>query len=155
MSTKNALPEGYHSLTPYLAVEGAAAAIDFYKEAFGAVETMRLPGSDGKVGHAELRIGDSMLMLSDEYPEMNHRGPKAYGGTPMGLVLYVPDVDATVARAVAAGATLTRPVADQFYGDRTGAVTDPFGHSWHIHTHVREVPLEEMQRAAAEMAAKG
>lgn len=146
------IPAGYHSLTPYLIVDGGARAIEFYKQAFGATELMRLPGPGGKIGHAELKIGDSMLMLADEYPEMNCRGPHHVGGTPVSLVLYVPDVDAVVARAVAAGAKLVRPVADQFYGDRTGTLEDPFGHSWNVHTHVRDVSQAEMEKAAAEMA---
>jgi len=143
------IPEGYHALTPYLIVEGAAAAIDFYVRAFGAVEVMRIPGPNGRLGHAEVRIGDSHLMLADENPEMGFRGPKSGGGNAVSLVLYVPDCDAVIERAVAAGATLTRPPADQFYGDRSGGFTDPFGHSWYVSTHVRDVSEEEM-RAASE-----
>ena len=143
------IPEGYHALTPYLIVDGAAAAIDFYVRAFGAVEVMRIPGPNGRLGHAEVRIGDSHLMLADENPEMGFRGPKSGGGSAVSLVLYVPDCDAVIERAVAAGATLTRPPADQFYGDRSGGFTDPFGHSWYVSTHVRDVSEEEM-RAASE-----
>ena len=143
------IPDGYHSLTPYLIVNGAARAIDFYRRAFGAVELLRMEEPDGRVGHAELRIGDSTVMLADEYPEIGARTPQTIGGTPVSLVLYVEDVDATVARAVAAGAKLTRPVADQFYGDRTGGLTDPFGHVWYVATHVEDVSPEEMERRRA------
>jgi PhnB protein len=139
------IPEGYHSVTPYLVCKGAAEAIEFYTAAFGAVEVMRM--SDGeRVGHAELTIGDSRVMLADEHPEMGHLGPHAVGGCPMSILLYVEDVDATVARAVAAGATLERPVANQFYGDRTGGIVDPFGYRWYVATHVEDVSPEEMQR---------
>ncbi len=136
----------YHSITPYLIVRGAARAIDFYKEAFGAVEIYRLGGAAEKIGHAELRIGDSVLMLADEHPEMGHRGPEAYGGSPVSLLLYVNDVDAVFARAIAAGAKPERPVQDQFYGDRTGTLMDPFGHRWSIATHKEDVAPEEMER---------
>jgi PhnB protein len=143
------IPEGYHSVTPYLIVDGAAQAIEFYKQAFGAVEAFRMDIPGGKVGHAELKIGDSYLMLADEHPAMGARGPKTVGGSPISLVLYVEDVDAVVARAVEAGAKLTRPVADQFYGDRTGGVEDPFGHAWYVATHVEDVSSEEMEKRAA------
>lgn len=142
------IPEQYHSITPYLIVRGAARAIDFYKEAFGAMEVMRMPGPDGRIGHAEIRIGDSVVMLADEHPENGFVGPETRGGSTFSLMLYVENVDDVVARAVAAGATLTRPVADQFYGDRTGGVKDPFGHDWYIATHVEDVSAEEMQRRA-------
>src|SRR5689334_13015438 len=132
----NAVPDGYHSVIPYLIVDGAAAAIDFYQTAFGAIEVMRMPGPDGKIGHAELKIGDSHIMLADEHPQMGAIGPKTVGGTPVKLMVYLEDVDAAVERAVAAGATITRPVADQFYGDRTGGIDDPFGHSWYVATHI-------------------
>lgn len=143
------IPDGYGTVTPYLIVNGAARAIEFYKQAFGAQETFRMAGPDGRVGHAEIKIGNSHVMLADEHPEMNARGPQSFGGSPVSFVLYVADVDAQVERAVAAGAKLTRPVADQFYGDRTGGVEDPFGHAWYIATHVEDVPEDEMQRRAA------
>ncbi|ABS25858.1 VOC family protein [Anaeromyxobacter sp. Fw109-5] len=143
------IPEGYHSITPYLIVKGAAKAIDFYVAAFGATELFRMARPDGRVGHAEIRIGDSVVMLADEHPEMGARSPQTIGGTPLSLLLYVPDVDAVVARAVAAGAQLTRPVADQFYGDRSGILTDPFGHSWFVSTHVEDVPPDELERRAS------
>ena len=144
------IPDGYHTVTPYLIVRGAAEAIDFYKAAFGATELFRMADpATGKVGHAEIRIGDSHVMLADEHPEMGARSPQSFGGSPVSLMLYVEDVDATVGRAVEAGAKLTRPVADQFYGDRTGGVTDPFGHAWYVATHVEDVPYEELQKRAA------
>jgi PhnB protein len=145
----NPIPEGYHSVTPYIVVDGAARAIEFYKQVFGATELFRMDGPDGKVGHAEIKIGDSHVMLADEHPEMNARGPRSFGGSPVSLMLYVEDVDATVARAVEAGATLKRPVADQFYGDRAGGVEDPFGHFWYVATHVEDVPPEELRKRAA------
>lgn len=145
----NPIPEGYHSVTPYLVVDGGARAIEFYKQAFGATELFRMEGPDGRVGHAEVKIGDSHVMLADEHPEINARGPQAFGGSPVSLMLYVEDVDATVGRAVEAGATLTKPVADQFYGDRTGGLTDPFGHLWYIATHVEDVPPDELKKRAA------
>jgi PhnB protein len=144
------IPDGYHALTPYLIVKGAARAIEFYQRAFDATVLFRMDQPDGRVGHAELRIGDSRLMLADEFPEIGASGPEAIGGSPVTMFLYVEDVDATAARAVAAGARLTRPVADQFYGDRTGGVTDPFGHVWLLATHVEDVSPEELQRRAAE-----
>ena len=143
------IPEGYNSVTPYLIVDGAARAIEFYKQAFGATIGVRMDGPEGKVGHAELKIGDSHVMLADENPQMGARGPKTVGGSPISLVLYVEDVDAVVSRAVEAGAKLTRPVADQFYGDRTGGVEDPFGHAWYVATHVEDVSPEEMKKRAA------
>jgi PhnB protein len=151
----NPVPEGYHSVTPYLIVDGAAAAIDFYKQAFGATEVMRMPGPGGKIGHAEIKIGDSHIMLADEHPEMDALGPRTVGGTPVKLMIYIEDVDAVVDRAVAAGAKLTRPVADQFYGDRTGGIEDPFGHSWYVATHIEDVPMEEMEKRAAQKAGGG
>jgi len=144
------IPEGYHALTPYLIVDGAAAAIDFYVRAFGAVEVMRMPAPNGRIGHAEVRIGDSHLMLADEDPSMGFRGPKSGGGNAVSLLLYVADCDAVVDRAVAAGAKVTRPVADQFYGDRTGGILDPFGHAWYVSTHVKDVSDEEMRRVTEE-----
>jgi PhnB protein len=140
------IPDGYHTVTPYLSIRGAARALEFYKEAFGATETMRLPGPGGTVMHAEIRIGDSPIMLSDEFPDMGAKSPPALGGSPVTISLYVEDVDAFVARAVAAGATLIHPVKDQFYGDRTGGLEDPFGHRWHVGTHTEDVSPEEMQR---------
>jgi len=140
------IPDGYHSVTPYLMVAGAAQAIDFYKKVFGAVETMRFPGPDGKIGHAEIRIGDSVIMLADDQPGALCRGPKSLGGSSVGILLYVKDVDAVFNQAVAAGAKVVRPVANQFYGDRSGSVEDPFGHSWTIATHVEDLTAEEMQK---------
>ena len=147
-STVKAIPDGYHSITPYITVEGGATAIEFYKKVFDAVERLRMDGPDGKIGHTELLIGDSVLMMSDEYPEMNARGPKTIGGSPVSLALYVTDVDAVVKKAVAAGATLERPVENRFYGDRTGTIKDPFGHTWHVGTHVEDVSPEELQKRA-------
>jgi PhnB protein len=143
------IPEGYHSVTPYLIVTGAASAIEFYKHAFGAKEVMRIPHPDGRVGHAELQIGDSRIMLADEFPEIGARSPMSLGGTPVGIQLYVDDVDAVTARALAAGAKMLRPLKDQFYGDRSGTLNDPFGHQWTISTHKEDVSPEEMQRRAA------
>jgi PhnB protein len=143
------IPEGYHRVTPYLIVDGASAAIDFYKQIFGATELFRLAGPDGKLGHAELQIGDSRIMLADEFPAMGARGPRSMGGSPVKLLLYVEDVDALVARAVAAGAKLVRPVEDQFYGDRAGGLEDPFGHYWHVATHKEDVSPEEMEKRSA------
>jgi len=145
------IPDGYHAITAYLCVKGAAEAIDFYKSAFGAKEIMRMPGPGGSVGHAELEIGGSRFMLADEFPQMGFQGPRAFGGTPVHLHLYVDDVDATLERATEAGATLRRPAADQFYGDRAGSVEDPFGHSWHVATHVEDVPPDELKRRAEAM----
>jgi PhnB protein len=145
----NPIPEGYHSVTPYIIVDGAARAIEFYKQAFGATERFRMEGPDGRVGHAEIKVGDSHIMLADEHPEMGARSPQSVGGSPVSLLLYVEDVDAVVGRAVEAGAKLKRPVADQFYGDRTGGIEDPFGHVWYVATHVEEVPYEELQKRAA------
>jgi len=147
-----AIPKGYNVVTPYLAIRGAAAAIEFYKNAFGAKEVMRMPAPAGKVGHAEVKIGDSKIMLADESEMMNFLGPQAHGGSPVHIHVYVKDVDATVAKAVALGARPTRAIADMFYGDRTGSIEDPFGHSWHVSTHIRDVPMGEMKRKAAEMA---
>ena len=147
----NAIPEGYHSVTPYLVVDGAAAAIDWYESALGAVEVMRMPMGD-RIGHAEIRIGDSVVMLSDEWPDMNLLGPKARGGVTASLMIYVSDVDATFAQAIQAGATQERAVADQFYGDRSGTLVDPFGHRWMISTHIEDVTPEAMQDRMAKMA---
>ena len=139
MTKVQPIPEGMRSVTPHLVCEGAARAIEFYKKAFGAQEVSRLPGPNGKLMHAQIRIGDSAIMLSDDFPEHGGLGPKALNGSPVTIHLYVPDVDAVAARAVQAGATLTMPVADQFWGDRYGQLTDPFGHRWSVATHVREV----------------
>ncbi len=147
------IPEGMHSVTPHLICAGAAAAIDFYKQAFGASEVGRLAGPRGKIMHAALRIGDSALMLVDEMPEWGALGPKSLKGSPVTIHLYVPDVDAFVARAVKAGAKVTMPVADQFWGDRYGKIEDPFGHHWSVATHVRDVSREDMEQAMEKMAA--
>jgi len=155
MAKVKPIPEGYHNVTPYLIVDGAAKAIDFYRKVFAANEKMRMAAPGGKVGHAELTIGDSMIMLADEHPEMDHRGPHAFKGAAVSLMVYVPDVDATVKTALAAGAKVVRPVENQFYGDRMGTIEDPFGHRWYVATHVEDVPPEEMaKRAAAAMGKK-
>jgi PhnB protein len=146
------IPDGYPQLTPYLCVDDAAGAIEFYKKVFGARERMRLPGPDGRIGHAELQIGNAVLMLSDEHPEFGAQAPKRFGGTPTTLSLYVDDVDAVFERAVAAGAKALRPVENQFYGDRSGQFVDPYGHKWSVATHVEDVGPEEMARRAATLA---
>jgi len=151
-SKVNFIPKGYHAVTPYLCVKGAAQAIEFYKRAFGAKEIMRMPGPNGTIGHAEIQINNCRIMLADEFPEMNFRSPQAFGGTPVGINLYVKNVDAIAKRVVAAGAKLLRPVADQFYGDRSCSVEDPFGHVWHIATHVKDVSMREMKKRAAALA---
>src|SRR6476660_4191382 len=143
------IPEGYHAITPYLIVKRGAEAIQFYARAFGAVEHERMEGPGGKIRHAEITIGDSRVMLADEHPEIGALGPETIGGSPVSLHLYVEDVDAVVARAIAAGATLTRAVADQFYGDRVGGVSDPFGHRWFIATHKEDLTRDELHRRAA------
>jgi PhnB protein len=145
----NPVPEGYHSVTPYLIINDAARAIDFYKKVFGATEVMRMADPNGKVGHAEIQIGNSKIMLADEHPEMGHRSPQSLGGSPVGLHLYLKDVDGTVEKALAAGAKLERPVKDQFYGDRSGQIKDPFGHVWNVSTHKEDVSPEEMEKRAA------
>jgi PhnB protein len=148
------IPEGYNTLSPYLAVDDAAAAIEFYKNAFGAEETMRMEWGEGRIGHAELKIGDSHVMLSDPFPQATTKSPKELGGTTGTVFMYVEDVDAVVQQAVDAGATVTMEVEDMFWGDRFGSITDPFGHSWSIATHVEDVPPEEMEeRGKAAMAA--
>jgi PhnB protein len=148
------VPDGYHTVTPYLTLDDAAAAIEYYKQAFGAKERVRMDAPDGRVGHAELEIGDSLVMVSDEFPQGSTRSPKELGGTTAGAFLYVKDVDAVVKRAVDAGATVTMEVADQFWGDRFGSITDPFGHSWSIATHVEDVTPEQIaERAKEAMAA--
>jgi len=142
-------PEGYHTATPYLIIKDAAQAIEFYKKAFGATEVMRFAQPDGRIGHAEIKIGDSHIMLADEFPEMGARSPQSLGGSPVSILLYVEDVDAQAKQAVAAGAKVVRPVKDQFYGDRSGSFEDPFGHQWHIATHVEDVAPDEMHKRAA------
>lgn len=142
------IPEGYHTATPYLIIRGAADAIEFYKKALGAIELFRFPAPDGKIGHAEIKIGDSPIMLADEYPEMGYKGPQTLGGSPVSIMIYVDDVDTVFNRAVAAGASVKEAVSDKFYGDRMGTVTDPFGHVWHVSTHKEDVSVEEMERRA-------
>jgi PhnB protein len=147
-STKH-IPEGYHSVTPYLHIRGAARALEFYQQVFGATEVLRMDAPDGKIGHAEIKIGDSHVMLADECAEMGVRGPASYGGTPVSLLLYVADVDALAERAVAAGAKMLSPLEDKFYGDRMGKLEDPFGHIWAIATHTEDVSPEELEKRAA------
>ena len=139
------IPEGYHSVTPYLIVDDAKGAIDFYTRAFGAEEKFRLPMGD-RIGHAEIKIGDSIVMLADEFPDMGNLGPKNRGGTTVSLLVYVPEVDAAFKKAIGAGATEKRPLENQFWGDRMGTLEDPFGHQWSLATHVEDVPADEMQR---------
>jgi uncharacterized glyoxalase superfamily protein PhnB len=145
------IPQGMHSVTPHLICAGAAKAIEFYKAAFGATELARLPGPDGRLMHASVKIGDSQVMLADEMPEWGSLGPKSLKGSPVTIHLYVDDVDAFVERAVKAGAKVTMPVADQFWGDRYGKLEDPFGHHWSVATHVRDVSMEEAQKAMRQM----
>jgi PhnB protein len=140
------IPDGYHTATAYLIVNDAARALEFYKRAFNAKELMRLAGPDGKVMHAEMKIGDSPIMLADEFPEVGARSPQSFGGSPVSILLYVEDVDARFSQAIAAGATVQRAVKDQFYGDRSGTLMDPFGHVWSIATHKEDVSAEEMDR---------
>ena len=148
------IPQGYHAVTAYLSVQNGAQALDYYKRAFGAKELVRMPMPDGKVGHAEVKIGDSHVMLADEMPSMGFLGPQSRGGTTVQLHLYVTDVDATVQKAVAAGGKLTRPVEDKFYGDRAGTVEDPFGHVWYIATHTQDLSPAEIRRRAEREAKK-
>jgi PhnB protein len=150
----NHIPAGYHTVTPYMSIRNAAGAIDFYKKAFGAKEVMRMPGPEGRLGHAEISIDGARIMLSDEYPEMQFMGPETRGGTTVHIHVYVKDVDAVAERAAAAGAKVLRPVQDQFYGDRSGSFQDPFGHIWHFATHKEDVSKKEMARRAQEMAKK-
>lgn len=147
------IPEGYHSVTPYLIVRGGGAAIEYYQKAFGAVELFRIPAPGGKVGHAEIKIGDSIIMLADEHPDMGYNGPQTIGGSAVSLMIYVEDVDTVFERAVTAGATVKQALEDKFYGDRSGTIVDPFGHIWHISTHKEDVPAEEMERRAKEHSA--
>jgi PhnB protein len=155
MSPVKPIPDGYPRVTPYLHVDGAAKAIDFYTKVLGAKERMRMDGPDGKIGHAELEIGDAVVMLADEYPDMRAVGPKTVGGTPVTIFVYVEDVDKTFKTAVEAGAKELQAVEDKFYGDRSGMFEDPFGHQWSIGTHVEDVPPEEMAKRAAAMAEGG
>jgi PhnB protein len=148
------VPEGYHTVTPYLIVKDAAKALDFYAKALGAKARMKMDGPGGKVMHAEVQIGDSVVMLADEFPEMGAKSPQTIGGTPVGICLYVPDVDALFKQAIAAGAKEERPVMDQFYGDRSGTLLDPFGHKWTIATHKEDLSPEEMGKRAAEWMKK-
>ncbi|MFN2556782.1 MAG: VOC family protein [Nitriliruptorales bacterium] len=155
MAKVEPVPAGYPRVTPYLCVDSCSEAINFYSNVFGARERMRMPAPDGKIGHAELELGDSVIMLSDEYPEMGVRSPKSIGGTPVSLHVYVEDVDAVFNQALQAGATVLREVEDQFYGDRSGQLEDPFGHRWSVATHVEDVPPEEMDRRMAEAMGGG
>src|SRR5277367_6792928 len=147
------IPDGYHTISPYLVVQDAAKAIDFYKKAYGAKEVMRMDGPNGKIGHAELQIGDSRIMLSDEMPGMN-QSPKTLGGSPVNIFMYVKNVDTVFNQAVAAGAKVTAPLADMFWGDRYGKVDDPFGHSWSLATHIEDVAPQEMAKRSKEAMAK-
>jgi PhnB protein len=142
------IPDGYHSVTPYLIIKGAAAALDYYKQAFGATELFRMPAPEGKIGHAEIKIGDSPIMLADECPEMGYKSPQTLGGSPVSIMIYVEDVDSVFKQAIAAGGKEQRPVKDQFYGDRSGTLEDPFGHVWHVATHTEDVSPEDMERRA-------
>ena len=151
MATVKPVPDGYSTVTPYLIIDGAAAAIDFYRRAFGAEELVRMPMPGGRVGHAEIQIGDSRVMLADEFPEMDARGPKSRGGTAVTILLYVSDCDAVFNRAVAAGAKVRKAMKDQFYGDRSGTLEDPFGHVWTVATHKEDVTPEEMKRRMQSM----
>ena len=143
------IPDGYASAIPYLIIDGAASALEFYKKAFGATEVMRFPQPDGKIGHAEMKIGGALFMLADEFPGMNYRGPRSLGGSPVSVMVYVENVDALAQRAEKAGAKIQRAVADQFYGDRTCTLEDPFGHVWHFATHKEDLSPGEMQERAA------
>jgi PhnB protein len=155
MAKVNPIPENYPRVTPYLVVEGAAEAIDFYTRVFGAKEQMRMPAPGGKIGHAEIKIGDSVVMLADAVPEMGHKSPRALGGSPISLLLYVEDADATVKKATENGGKVVRPVENQFYGDRMGGIEDPFGHQWYVATHVEDVSPEEMKRRMEAMVPAG
>lgn len=148
----NPIPAGYHSVTPYLIIKGAARALDFYQRAFGATELMRIPGPGDQIGHAEMLLGDSHIMLADECPQMKALSPQTIGGTPVLLHLYVPDADAMFAQAIAAGASVEQPMENKFYGDRSGSVLDPFGHRWTLSTHVEDVSPEEIGRRIAAMS---
>ena len=149
MANVKPIPDGYRTVTPYLFIKGASAAIDFYKNVFGATERVRMPGPNGRVMHAELQIGDSIIMLADEVPQIGAKSPQTIGGASSSLHVYVENVDAIAQKAVDSGATLSRPVADMFYGDRTGTIIDPFGHIWSIATHIEDVSPEEMKKRMA------
>src|SRR5437764_6975177 len=149
------IPEGYQSVTPYLIVGGAAKALEFYKRAFGAKERMRLPMPEGRIGHAEIEIGGSVIMLADEFPQMGAKSPQTIGGTPVGICLYVTDVDAVFKQAIAAGGKQEKPLQNQIDGDRSGTLIDPFGHKWTVATHIKDVPPEELSRRMAAMKAPG
>ena len=145
------IPEGYPRVMPYLSIDGAAAAIDFYTTVLDAKERMRMPGPDGSVGHAELEVGDSIIMLADESPDMGNKSPKALGGSPVSIMVYVEDVDATFAKALKSGATEVQPLENKFYGDRSGSFEDPWGHQWHVSSHIEDVSPEEMDKRLAEL----
>jgi len=146
MAAVKPIPDNYPRVTAYLAIDGAGDAIDFYKKIFGAQERVRMPGPDGRIGHAEIGIGDSVIMMADTFPEMGHVDPKKLGGTPVTLTVYVEDADKTMKEALAAGAKETQPVEDKFYGDRAGQFDDPWGHRWNVMTHIEDVSPEEMQK---------
>jgi len=155
MANVRPIPEGYPQVTPYLIVDDASAAIDFYSNVFGAKERVRMPAPEGKIGHAELQLGDSLIMLADEFPDMGNRSPRSVGGSPVTVSVYTEDVDDVHERALKAGAKELRPVENQFYGDRAGQFEDPFGHRWSVATHVEDVPADEMERRVAEMMGGG
>jgi PhnB protein len=149
---RSTIPKGYHAVTPYLSVRGGAAAIEFYKKAFGAKEIMRMPGPEGDIGHAEIEIGGSRIMLADEYPQIDFLSPATRGGTTVTIHLYVPDADKMMQRAMAAGGTVVQPMKDQFYGDRTGSLRDPFGHVWHLATRKENLSMAELKKRATQAA---
>jgi PhnB protein len=151
MNPVKPIPDGYHTATPYLIVNSASDALSYYKKAFAATELFRMAGPDGKIGHAEFKVGDSIMMIADENPAMEARSPKSLGGSPISIMLYVEDVDVVFNRAIAAGATVERRIEDKFYGDRAGGMIDPFGHKWYIATHKEDVPPDELERRAAAM----
>lgn len=151
MANVKPIPDGYHAITPYLIIRGAKDAMEFYQKAFGAKEVFKMLGEKGEIAHAEMRIGDSIFMLAEENPKMNHTSAATLGGSPVGILLYTQDCDAVFHQAVAAGAEVDRPLANQFYGDRTGGVKDPFGFRWYIATHIEDVTPEEMERRAKSM----
>lgn len=155
MADVKPIPDGYPRVTAYLSVDDGAGAMDFYRDVLGAVERVRMPAPDGKIGHAEMQIGDSMIMLADEFPEMGNKSPRTIGGSPVTLMVYVEDVDSVFDKAMKAGATPIGEVKDQFYGDRSGQFEDPFGHCWNVATHVEDVSPEEMGRRAAEFMGGG
>jgi PhnB protein len=155
MANVKPIPDGYHSVTPYLIINGASDAIEFYKKAFGATELFRMPAPGGKIGHAEIKIGDSPIMLSDEHTEMGYVGPETLGGTPVSIMIYVEDVDTVYNQAIAAGGKELKPLQDQFYGDRSGSLKDPYGHMWHVATHKEDVSPEEMDKRMKAATAAG